>query len=92
MKHKAQIIAAVLFLLSFIKSFKYQSNAYDVVFIVLCACIYLVYEVLNDNKLKAQVEKLTIDTEEKFKHTEKELKETKGYVSTMSLGTTFNRK
>lgn len=92
MKHKAQSIAAALFLLSFIKSFKYSSNSYDIVFILICACIYLVYEFLSDTKLKRQVEKLTIDIDNKFKEVEKEVKDTKGYVSTMSLGSTFQRK
>ena len=92
MKHKAQLVAASLILISFIKSFKYSSNAYDIVFILVCAIIYLVYEFINDTKLKQQVDKLALDTEERFKSTDKEMKETKGYVSTMSLGTTFNRK
>ena len=92
MKHRVQIFVSVLFLLSFIKSFKYSSNAYDIVFILVCACIYSIYEFLSDSKLKQQVDKLTLDTESKFKVTEKELKETKNYVSTMSLGSTFQRK
>lgn len=92
MKNKAQIFAAALFLLSFIKSFKYSSNAYDVVFITICGCIYLVYEVLSDNKLKADVEKLTSDINTKFKEVEKDSKDTKAYVSTMSLGSTFTKR
>lgn len=92
MKHKAQLVAASLLLISFIKSFKYPSNAYDIVFILVCASIYLVYEFLSNTKLKQQVDKLALDTDERFKSTDKEMKETKGYVSTMSLGSTFNRK
>jgi uncharacterized membrane protein len=92
MKHKAQVIAAVLFLLSFIKSFKYSSNAYDIVFIILCACIYTLYEILSKNKLEADIQKLTIDTDNHFKEVEKEMKDTKSYVSTISLGHTYNTK
>ena len=92
MKHKAQLVATSLLLISFIKSFKYPSNSYDIVFILVCASIYLVYEFLSNTKLKQQVDKLALDTDERFKSTDKEMKETKGYVSTMSLGSTFNRK
>lgn len=89
MKHKAQIFAAVLFLLSFIKSFKYSSNGYDIVFILVCACIYLVYEFLSEAKLKQQLDKLTIDNNTRFEEMDKNLTDTKGYVSKMSLGSTY---
>lgn len=92
MKKIAQSTVAVLFLLSFIKSFKYSSNLYDIVFIVLCACIYLVYEVLSDKELKQVVDKLTIEMNTKFKEMEKDAKDTKNYVSSMSIGSTFQRK
>jgi uncharacterized membrane protein len=91
MKHRAQIVAALFFLLSFIKSFKYSSNGYDIVFILICACIYLVYEFLTDHKLKQQVDKLTVEMEDKFKANEKDMKDTKTYVSSISLGSTFKR-
>jgi len=92
MKTKAQLVVAVLFLLSFIKSFKYSSNAYDVVFILICASIYLVYELITEKALKERVDKLASETESKFTEITKEVKEAKNYVSTMSLGSTFNRK
>lgn len=91
MKSKAQLTVAVLFLLSFIKSFKYSSNGYDIVFIVLCASIYLVYELITERELKQQVNKLTLDTDNHFKEVEKEMKETKHYMSTVSLASTFKR-
>lgn len=91
MKKIAQRTSAILFLLSFIKSFKYTSNTYDIVFIVLCVTVYLAYEFISDTKLKLAVEKLTIDTEAKFKEVEKDARDTKGYVSTMSIGTAFKR-
>ena len=91
MKHRAQIIAALLFLLSFIKSFKYSSNAYDIVFILVCAGIYSLYELLSENKLKQDIQKLTVDTDNHFKEVEKEMKDTKHYVSTISIGSTFKR-
>ena len=92
MKQKAQITTSVLIILSFIKSFIYPSNSYDIFFILVCASIFLVYEFISDSKVKTQLDKLTIDTEDKFKLVEKEVRETKGYVSTMSLGNAFNRK
>lgn len=92
MKHKAQVIAAVLFLLSFIKSFKYSSNAYDIVFILICAGIYCLYELLSKNKIEQDIQKLTIDIDSKFKEVEKEMKDTKSYVSTISLGHTYSNK
>jgi len=91
MKNKAQVIAAVLFLLSFIKSFKYSSNGYDIVFILICACIYCLHEILTENELKQDIQKLTVDTDNHFKEVEKEMKDTKSYVSTISLGNTFKR-
>ena len=92
MKSKAQVIAAVLFLLSFIKSFKYSSNLYDVVFIILCACIYCLYEIITDKELKRQVEKLTVDTNKQIEDIHKDMKDTKSYVSTISLGHTYNKR
>jgi len=91
MKSKAQIVVAILFLLSFIKSFKYSGNAYDIVFILICAGIYTLYELISENKLKEQVGKLTMDTDNRFKETEKEMKDTKNYVSSISLGQTFRK-
>lgn len=92
MKLKAQITVSVLFILSFIKSFKYPSNSYDIVFILVCASIYIAYELITDHKMKSQVSKLITDTESKFKEVEKEVKDTKNYVSSMSIGSAFNRK
>jgi hypothetical protein len=40
---------------------------------------------------KKDIEKLTIDIDEKFKIIAKETKETKDYVSTISLGHTYKR-
>jgi hypothetical protein len=91
MKQKAQTIAAVLFLLSFIKSFKYSSNSYDIVFIILCVGIYCLYEFLSEKDLRNKVDKLTLDTEAKFKEVEKEVKDTKSYVSGISLGQTYRK-
>ena len=91
MKKLAQSIAAVLFLLSFIKSFKFQMNAYDIVFILICACIYLVYEFLTEKKIKDDLQKLTEDTEKRFKEVEKETKDTKNYVSGISMSATYKR-
>lgn len=92
MKTRAQLVVAVLFLLSFIKSFKYSSNAYDVVFILVCASIYLVYEFTTESTVRESVIKLASATESKFKEVDKEMKETKNYVSTISIGSAFNRK
>lgn len=91
MKHKSQIVVSVLFLLSFIKSFYYSSNMYDIVFIIICCCIYCIYELITEHKLKEQVNKLTTDTDFKFKEVEKEMKDTKNYVSGISLGNTYKR-
>lgn len=91
MKQRAQLVAAVLFLLSFIKSFKYSSNAYDVIFIILCASIYLVYEFITESSVKASVNKLASETESKLNDLAKEVKETKNYVSTISLGSAFRK-
>lgn len=92
MKSKAQIISAILFVLSFIKSFSYSNNVYDIFFILICASVYLVYEFIINNKTKKQLEDLIQDNEKRFNNLDKEMKETKGYVSTMSLSSTYNRK
>lgn len=87
MKHKAQYVVAILFLISFIKSFKFQASIYDVIFILICAIIYLVYEFIADHKVKQDLIKLSEDTSNKFKTIEKEMQDTKSYVSTVSLST-----
>lgn len=92
MKSKAQLASSILILATFIKSFKYPSNSFDIIFILVCAGIFLVYEFISDSKVKVQLDKLTVDTEDRFKLVDKEVRETKGYVSTMSLGNAFNRK
>lgn len=91
MKKKAQITVAVLFLLSFIKSFFYSSNAYDIVFILSCLGIYLSYEYIQDRMITQKIEELKKETEEKFKVIEKEQKDTKQYVSSVSAGIGFKR-
>lgn len=92
MKHKAQIIAALLILASFVKSFKYSSNGYDIVFLLACTSIYLVYEFLADSQIRKDITKLTEETTKRFEATDKEVKEAKSYVSTMSLGSTYNKR
>ena len=91
MKSKAQLVSSILILATFIKSFKYPSNSFDIIFILVCASIYLVYEFITERELKAQVDKLTVDTANKIKEVEKEVKDTKNYMTAASLGNVYKR-
>lgn len=59
MKLKTQAVLGLLFLASFVKSFKFQSNGYDIVFIILITTIYLAQEFITEQKTKKELEKLT---------------------------------
>lgn len=91
MKQKAQSIVAILFVLSFIKSFKYSSNTFDVVFIILCSIIYLAYEYIQDRKVLDRIESIRKETDDKLELIKKEQEQTKHYVSSISTSVGFRR-
>lgn len=85
MKQKIQLSLAVLFIASFVKSFKFNSNGYDIVFIILLACIFLAYEFITEQATKKQLEDLRNEVLEKNDKQEKELEAIKNHTSKMAL-------
>lgn len=91
MKIKTQAVLGILFLSSFIKSFKYSSNAYDVVFIILIATLYLSYDFIIQKNAKADFDKLTADIDLKLKHVDEEMERVKNSASKVAMMTGFKR-
>ena len=49
------------------------------------------FSLVSEKELKAQVDKLTVDTANKIKEVEKEVKDTKNYMTAASLGNVYKR-
>jgi hypothetical protein len=91
MKSKIQVVLAILFISSFIKSFKYQTNGYDIVFIILVAILYLAYEFITEQITKKELSKLKEDVSTKLKQQDEVLDVIKSNTSKMSLGMSYKR-
>lgn len=91
MKLKTQVVLGLLFLSSFIKSFKFQSNGYDIVFIILITILYALQEFLTEQRTKKELEKLTMDIDARFKLQDEEIERAKSGASKMALMTGFKR-
>lgn len=85
MKLKTQVVLGILFLSSFIKSFIYSSNSYDVVFIILITTVYLSQEYIKEKSSKIDLETLTAGIELRLKHQDEELERVKNNTSKMAL-------
>lgn len=91
MKLKTQVVLGLLFLASFIKSFKFQSNGYDIVFIILVTALYALQEFLTEQKTKKELEKLTIDINTRLNLQDEEIDRAKNSASKAALMTGFKR-
>lgn len=91
MKNKTQAVLGLLFLISFIKSFKFSMTAYDVVFIILLAIIYLSRDLLTDNKTKKDLEVLKNEIDLKFKLQDEEIERAKNTASKNAIAMGFKR-
>lgn len=91
MKFKTQAVLGLLFLSSFLKSFKYNITIYDSVFIILITIVYLAQDFLTEQKTKKDLEKLTIDLDLKLKLQDEEIERTKSIASKNALAIGFKR-
>jgi len=85
MKLKTQIVLSILFLSSFIKSFIYSSNLYDIVFIILVSVLYLSQEYIKEKSSKIDLETLTANIDLRLKLQDEELERIKNNTSKMAL-------
>lgn len=89
-KNSVQLGSIILFILSFIKVIIKPATTYDIVSIVLLAIVFLALEHMVSEKQKQEIKKLAEDlisnNDEKISKLEKELTDTKSYVSKVSIG------
>lgn len=91
MKPKIQAILAVLFIASFVKSFKYSSNGYDIVFILIVAGLFMAYEFITEQATKNELAKVKQEIDLKFKQQEEQLEVVRNNTSKMALGLGYKR-
>lgn len=85
MKNKTQVVLGLLFIISFIKSFKYSMTAYDTVFIILITLVYLSKYYITEQKTKQEIEKLTKDIDLRLKLQDEEIERAKNISSKAAL-------
>lgn len=89
-KKYVQLGSIILFILSFVKVIARPATTYDIVCIVLLAIVFLALEYMVSEKQKQEIkelaEKIMSQNDEKMNKLEKELTDTKSYVSKVSLG------
>ena len=86
MKRNAQILCTVLFISIVAKSFFMKVNAFDGVVVIIVGLIFSLYEVLTKNSLKKSLEDHKVDNDKKIEQLQKELLDTKNYMSKISAG------
>jgi hypothetical protein len=85
MKNKTQAVLGLLFIISFIKSFKYSMTAYDTVFIILITVTYLSKYYITEQSTKQELKKLTEDIDLKLKLQDEEIERAKNISSKAAL-------
>lgn len=85
MKIKTQVVIGLLFLASFIKSFKYAPTFYDAIFIVVLLVVYLSRDFITEQKIKQDIKKLTEDVDLRLKHQDEEIERAKNVSSKAAL-------
>jgi len=91
MKLKTQAVLGLLFLASFIKSFKFQPSIYDAVFIILITILYLSKDYLTEKSGKADMEKLTAELNTRLNLQDEELERIRNNTSKMALTSGFRK-
>lgn len=91
MKFKTQAVLGLLFLASFIKSFKFAPSIYDSVFIILITIVYLSKDYFTEKSSKIDLEKLTADINTRLNVQDEELDRIKNNTSKMALTTGFRK-
>jgi hypothetical protein len=91
MKLKVQLVLGFLFLATFAKSFKYSSNSFDVVFIILITIVYLAHEFITEQKTKSDLDILTKDINTRLNLQDEELERIKNNTSKMALSAGIRR-
>lgn len=91
MKLKTQVVLGILFLLSFIKSFMYSSNFYDVVFIIVLSILYISQQHFTEKSDKKDLEKLTADINTRLNQQDEALESIRSNTSKMALSVGMRR-
>lgn len=91
MKFKTQAVLGLLFLASFIKSFKYSPTFYDAVFIILVSILYISKDYLLEKSSKQDIEKLTADINTRLNLQDEELERIRNNTSKMAMASGFKR-
>ena len=91
MKLKTQCVLGLLFLASFIKSFKFESNGYDVAFIILVTLVYLAQEFITEQETKKELVNLTKGIDERLKIQDEKIKRASNTASKNALALGLKR-
>jgi hypothetical protein len=91
MKLKTQSVLGILFLLSFIKSFKYSMTIYDSVMIILITIAYISRDYLTEQSTKKELEKLTKDINTRLNLQDEEIERAKNSASKSAAALGFKR-
>lgn len=91
MKLKTQVVLGLLFLASFIKSFKFAPTLYDAVFIILITILYISRDILKEKSEKLDFEKLTADITTRLNQQDEKLERIGNNTSKMALSNGIRR-
>lgn len=91
MKLKTQVVLGLLFLASFLKSFKFESNGYDIVFIILVTVLYLAHEFITEQETKKELEILTKGFDERLNLQDEKIERASNVASKTAMAVGFKR-
>jgi hypothetical protein len=91
MKLKTQVVLGLLFLSSFLKSFKFESNGYDIVFVILVTIVYLAQEFITEQSTKKELVNLTKGFDERLNLQDEKIDRASNTASKTAMAVGFKR-
>lgn len=91
MKIKAQSICSILIIAIVLKSFFTYVSFVDAINMIALVSVYVLYELLTENKVVLDLKKLEQDQNSKIEKLQKDLDDTKNYMSKISTSIAFKR-
>jgi hypothetical protein len=91
MKNITDKVLGILFLISFLKSFKYSSNSYDIVFIIMITITYISNRYIKEKNSKDELDKLTSTIDTKLNLQNEEIERIKNNTSKMAVANGLRR-
>lgn len=91
MKNTAQIVSSMLIVGIITKSFFTQVSVVDAINLIALVVVYCMYEFLSEKKLKKDLDILRSEHSEKLENLQKDLNDTKNYMSKVSTSMAFRK-